>query len=66
LDESGHVIPGLYAAGNTSAAVMGDTYPGAGATIGSAMTFAYLAAQHAFAQTENNNETEPLREARYA
>ncbi|MEM0952979.1 MAG: FAD-binding protein, partial [Pseudomonadota bacterium] len=47
LDESGHVIPGLYAAGNTSAAVMGDTYPGAGATIGSAMTFAYLAAQHA-------------------
>jgi len=42
-------IPGLYAAGNASAAVMGNTYPGAGATIGSAMTFAYLAARHAFA-----------------
>lgn len=47
-DENGDVIEGLYGAGNTTAAVMGDTYPGAGATIGSAMTFAYLAAQHAF------------------
>jgi 3-oxosteroid 1-dehydrogenase len=48
LNETGQAIPGLYAAGNTSAAVMGDTYPGAGATIGSAMTFAYIAARHAF------------------
>ncbi len=49
LDQDGQVIQGLYAAGNASAAAMGDTYPGAGATIGSAMTFAYLAARHAFA-----------------
>jgi 3-oxosteroid 1-dehydrogenase len=48
LHTSGEVIAGLYAAGNASAAVMGNTYPGAGATIGSAMTFAYIAAQHAF------------------
>ena len=48
LDESNQVIEGLYGAGNTTAAVMGDTYPGAGATIGSAMTFAYIAARHAF------------------
>jgi 3-oxosteroid 1-dehydrogenase len=48
LTAEGHAIPGLYAAGNTSAAAMGDTYPGAGATIGSAMTFAYIAARHAF------------------
>jgi 3-oxosteroid 1-dehydrogenase len=48
LSVDGNVIPGLYAAGNTSAAAMGNTYPGAGATIGSAMTFAYIAAQHAF------------------
>ncbi len=48
LDDHGKPIPGLYAAGNTSAAVMGDTYPGAGATIASAMTFGYVAARHAF------------------
>jgi 3-oxosteroid 1-dehydrogenase len=50
LHHNGAVIGGLYAAGNASAAAMGDTYPGAGATIGSAMTFAYIAAQHAFEQ----------------
>ena len=37
-------IPGLYAAGNVSSAVMGHTYAGPGATIGPALTFGYLAA----------------------
>ncbi|WP_262063765.1 3-oxosteroid 1-dehydrogenase [Streptomyces sp. STR69] len=44
LRADGSVIPGLYAAGNASAAVMGHSYAGAGSTIGPAMTFGYVAA----------------------
>ena len=39
------MIDGLYAVGNTSAAVMGPTYAGAGSTLGPAMTFGYVAAR---------------------
>jgi 3-oxosteroid 1-dehydrogenase len=56
LDTQGVVIDGLYAAGNASAAAMGNTYPGAGATIGSAMTFAYIAAQHALGKASKGSE----------
>jgi helvolic acid biosynthesis 3-ketosteroid Delta1-dehydrogenase len=46
LRDDGSPIEGLYAAGNTSASVMGRTYAGAGATLGPAMTFAFLAVDH--------------------
>ncbi|MFP5305256.1 MAG: FAD-binding protein, partial [Gammaproteobacteria bacterium] len=45
LRDGGTVIEGLYAVGNTSDAVMGPTYAGAGSTLGPAMTFAYIAAR---------------------
>src|SRR5499427_70194 len=44
LRPDGTPIGGLFAAGNASAAVMGHSYAGAGATIGPAMTFGYIAA----------------------
>lgn len=47
LSENGDVIPGLYCVGNNAASVMGNSYPGAGSTIGPAMTFAWIAARHA-------------------
>ncbi|AGC46081.1 fumarate reductase/succinate dehydrogenase flavoprotein domain-containing protein [Myxococcus stipitatus DSM 14675] len=43
------VIPGLYAIGNCSSPVYGNSYPGAGATLGPAMTFGYVAANRALA-----------------
>lgn len=47
LDERDRVIDGLYATGNTTATVMGRTYPGAGASIANTMVFGYVAARHA-------------------
>ncbi|AQV98290.1 3-oxosteroid 1-dehydrogenase [Cupriavidus necator] len=43
LDGAGAPIPGLYCIGNNSASVMGPSYPGAGSTLGPAMTFAFRA-----------------------
>jgi 3-oxosteroid 1-dehydrogenase len=45
LDARGTPIVGLYATGNCAAAVL-PTYPGPGATLGPAMTFAWQAAKH--------------------
>ena len=46
LDASGKPIKGLYAVGNDAASVMGGNYPGAGITLGPALTFGYVAAMH--------------------
>ncbi|WP_231737605.1 FAD-binding protein [Mycobacterium sp. IS-1742] len=53
LRDDDSVVPGLYAVGNNSAAVMGRSYAGAGATIGPAMTFGYVAAKHLAAQADS-------------
>lgn len=43
LRPDGRPIPGLYASGNTAAAMSGRVYPGAGTPIGSSIAFAYRA-----------------------
>jgi succinate dehydrogenase/fumarate reductase flavoprotein subunit len=50
LHVSGRPIQGLYAAGNVMAGIMGAGYPGAGSTIGAAMTFGYIAGRDAAAR----------------
>jgi 3-oxosteroid 1-dehydrogenase len=46
INQSGQPIRGLYAIGNCSSSVMGTSYPGAGSTLGPAMTFGMIAADH--------------------
>lgn len=64
LHESGEAIEGLYAIGNSSSSVMAHTYPGAGSTIGPAMTFGYLAANHmqAYQPEENEEQVQEVEE----
>lgn len=63
LDAEGRPIPGLYAAGNTSAAVMGPSYPGAGGTIGPALCFGFLAAETAAEGVAEGTSTAQTAEA---
>jgi 3-oxosteroid 1-dehydrogenase len=49
LRPDGSPIVGLYATGNSTAALVGRSYPGAGASIGASMVFGYVAARHAAA-----------------
>ncbi len=50
LDRAGKPIAGLYAAGNSMAAVSGMAYPGGGNPVGSSMVFGHLAARDIAAQ----------------
>ncbi|MCB2049204.1 MAG: FAD-dependent oxidoreductase [Novosphingobium sp.] len=47
LKADGSPFGNLYACGITTASIMGDVYPGAGASIGPSMTFGWIAAKHA-------------------
>jgi 3-oxosteroid 1-dehydrogenase len=47
LDENDDPIPGLYVCGNDMESAFGGEYPGAGAQLGQAMTFGWIAARHA-------------------
>jgi 3-oxosteroid 1-dehydrogenase len=47
LDEAGRPLPGLYAAGNSTASLFGRSYPGAGASIAASLVFGTLAARDA-------------------
>jgi predicted oxidoreductase len=52
LDRNNQPITGLYACGNDMASIMGDTYPAPGITIGPGLVFGFIAAQHAWARSQ--------------
>ncbi|MAA97743.1 MAG: FAD-binding dehydrogenase [Stappia sp.] len=49
LDDKGMPIGGLYACGNDMNSIMAGAYPGAGITLGPALTFGYIVGRHAAA-----------------
>ena len=53
LREDGEPIPGLYACGNNTSALI-PSYAGPGSTLGPAMTFGYLAGRHAAARCQGS------------
>ena len=70
LNASGEPIKGLYAVGNDAASIMGGNYPGAGITLGPALTFGFIAgnqvAQAADLGVQQASATAPSTTARHA
>jgi len=58
LDREGQIIPGLFAVGNDRASIMGGNYPGAGITLGPAMTFGWITGRYlaGISPDETNDE----------
>lgn len=59
LNEGGRPIPGLYAAGNDAATVMGGAYAGAGIAVGHCVTFGYLAGRAAARGNDQTSRSPP-------
>lgn len=53
LKQDGSPIAGLYATGNSTASVLGRSYPGPGASIGASLVFGYIAAEHLVRQSSD-------------
>lgn len=60
LTQSRQPVKGLYAIGNDAASIMGGNYPGAGITLGPALTFGYVVGQALAKQTDRSPNVVPL------
>lgn len=58
LNASGEAIPGLFAAGNDAASIMGGNYPGGGITLGPAMTFGFVAGRELVRTAASSDDEE--------
>ncbi|TDV39370.1 succinate dehydrogenase/fumarate reductase flavoprotein subunit [Paraburkholderia caballeronis] len=63
LDSARKPIAGLYAVGNDMASIMGGNYPGAGITLGPALTFGYIAGRHLAGAAAGGESAAPPRRA---
>ncbi|MGQ0731906.1 FAD-dependent oxidoreductase [Acidovorax sp.] len=61
LRADGQAVPGLYAVGNDRTSIMGGNYPGAGITLGPAMTFGWITGRHVAGAWPPGERTAPTR-----